>query len=175
MTIAANPTSVELRMQVMAAYDKEIEQLDAHDYRAWSQWLHPEFRYEVPIPIVRDDYLRPQFSEAGFLAVETRSSIDLWVQRLADDLVNLAYAENPPLRYRHFISGIGISGAIVPDELAVRSNVLLTWTRPGEAPDLMAGERQDMLSVTAEGLRLRRRTVLLDSTVVHLSHLRVIF
>lgn len=57
----------------------------------------------------------------------------------------------------------------------MRSNVLLTWTRAGAAPDLMTGERHDRLVLRDDRLFLRRRRVLLDSVVVHLSHLRVIF
>lgn len=173
---ALHPTrAAQLTGMVRDAYDDEIELLDGHDLAGWAQWLEPDFRYEVPIPLVRDDHSRPQYSTTGFLAVETRPSVQLWVERLSERLVDVAFAENPPVRHRHFLSAVRVRQTDDPSVLDVRSNVLLTWTRAGAAPDLMTGERHDRLVLRDDRLFLRRRRVLLDSVVVHLSHLRVIF
>jgi len=169
-------TDLLLRGRVEEAYRVEAEQLDGHRMADWLEWLHPEFRYEVPIPLARDDPGQPQYSSTGFLAVEVRGSIELWVQRVSGDLIELAYAENPPVRTRHFITNVRIARGEVRGHLNVASNVLLTWSRRSDSPLFASGERHDVLGDRGDhGFLLRSRRVLLDSEVVHLNHLRVIF
>ncbi len=174
--ISSALTDLLLRTRVEEAYRAEAAQLDAHRMAEWLEWLHPEFRYEVPIPVARDDPGQPQYSSTGFLAVEVRGSIELWVQRVSGDLIELAYAENPPVRTRHFVTNVGIARSEETGHLHVVSNVLVTWSRRSDPPLFASGERHDVLVDRGDGgLLLRSRRVLLDSEVVHLSHLRVIF
>ncbi|MGY1634746.1 aromatic-ring-hydroxylating dioxygenase subunit beta [Geodermatophilus sp. SYSU D01186] len=163
------------RARVEEAYRVEGIALDEHRMTDWLAWLHPDFRYEVPIPITRDDPGQPQYSSEGLLAVEVRASIELWAQRLSGDLLDLAYAENPPVRTRHFVTDV----VVEPGEegvLRAAANVLLAWSRRSDPPTFATGRRLDeLVERPGGGLLLRHRRVLLDSEVVHLNHLRVIF
>jgi 3-phenylpropionate/cinnamic acid dioxygenase small subunit len=171
--VTDTPVDLALRQRVVDAYDIEAQLLDDHDLAAWATWLHPDFQYEVPVGVIREDPRSPQHSAVGMLAMETRSSIDLWVARTSDKLIDVAFSENPPVRTRHFIGGVRVQHR-VDGELAVRSNVLLTWCRADDPPQFIAGERHDVLTITDGDLLLRHRRVLLDATVIYLTHLRVI-
>jgi 3-phenylpropionate/cinnamic acid dioxygenase small subunit len=176
MTATSTNTAVDPQLShlVRDAYDLEAERLDDHDLHAWATWLHPEFAYEVPVGVIREDPREPQHSAVGMLAMETRSSIDLWLVRMTDLLRDVAYSENPPVRTRHFISGVRVRRQS-DGTLAARSNILLTWLRADEPPQFVAGERHDVLTYDDDGqLLLRHRRVLLDATVLYLTHLRVI-
>jgi len=161
-----------IKDRVVTAYNLEADRLDAHDLAAWLAWVHDEFRYEVPIPVTRDDPRAPQHSSTGFLAVETKDSVALWVSRLSPALVDAAYAENPPVRTRHFVTNVQV--AKEQDHLNVTSNVLLTWGKWNEEMRFLSAQRQDVLLDDGRELTLLRRRALLDTNVIRLSHFRVI-
>ncbi|WP_123026698.1 aromatic-ring-hydroxylating dioxygenase subunit beta [Mycolicibacterium stellerae] len=161
--------------RVEAAYRREAAQLDASQLADWFEWLHDDFRYEVPIPVTSGRAGRPRYSEQGLLAVESKPTIALWIDRLSDELVGSAYAENPPVRTRRFISNVRVEEAEDMGALRVSSNILLSWNQRGEPPMFVTAERCDMLVGDGDKLMLHTRRVLLDSDVVHISHLRVIF
>lgn len=160
------------RARVRDAYDLEAEQLDEHNLAAWLGWVDDDFRYEVPIPITRDDPRLPQHSSSGFLAVETKDSVALWVSRLSPALVDSAYAENPPVRTRHFVTNVRIDTQ--DNHVVARSNVLLTWGKWNEEMRFLSAERHDVLRDHGTSLTLARRRVLLDTNVIRLSHFRVL-
>jgi 3-phenylpropionate/cinnamic acid dioxygenase small subunit len=159
--------------RVENAYRREADQLDAHRMDDWCAWLHDDFRYEVPIPVTRDDPRHGRYSARGLLAVETKPTIELWVKSLSGEFIDYAHAENPHIRTRHFVTNVLIHDSI--DVLRVSSNVLLSWNQRGVPPVIATAQRRDVLVDDGGELMLRERQVLLDSDVVHLSHLRVIF
>jgi 3-phenylpropionate/cinnamic acid dioxygenase small subunit len=171
--VAAAAGPDDMASQVTRAYNLEAERLDAHDLGAWLTWVEDDFQYRVPIPVTRDDPRAPQHSATGLLATETKDSIALWVSRLSPALADSAYAENPPVRTRHFVTNVRAS--VSPEGVVTAtSNVLLTWGKWNEPPQFVAAERRDELKDREGTLTLRRRTVLLDSNIVHLGHLRVL-
>ena len=170
MTIA----TADLRERVVSAYFREAELLDSHDLGSWLSWVSDDFRYEVPIPITRDDIRAPQYSKKGLLAAETRDSIALWVSRLSPSLADAAYAENPPVRTRHFVTNVRMDRDPDSAQFLVRSNVLLTWGKWNEEARFLSAERHDEISAEGGELTLHRRTVFIDTNVVRLGHLRVI-
>lgn len=167
-------TGNQLSEEVADAYFREAELLDAQDVASWAQWLHDDFRYELPVPVFDADMRAPRHSETGLLAVETRQSVTLWQQRLGADLIDSAYAENPPARTRHFVTNVRVREHTHDARIAVTSNVLLVWNDWNRPPQLISGERHDVLARSADGLLLVHRRVLLDSAVVRIGHLRVI-
>ncbi|WP_068264657.1 aromatic-ring-hydroxylating dioxygenase subunit beta [Janibacter limosus] len=87
-----------------------------------------------------------------------------------------AWAEDPPSRVRHFVTNVRVRHGERPGELAVRSNILIYRTRQDQTtPQLLAGERHDVLRDEGEGLRLLRRSVVLDLTVIGTHNLSIFF
>ena len=161
--------------RVETAYRREAAQLDANQLADWYEWLHADFRYEVPIPVTSDQTGERRYSEQGLLAVESKPTIALWVNRLSGQLIESAYAENPPVRTRRFVTNVRVHVSDEAGALRVSSNVLLSWNQRGEPPTFATAERCDELVEDGDRLELRMRRVLLDSDVVHVGHLRVIF
>lgn len=177
MTIIGDDVALSelLRLaRVEAVYRREAAQLDANQLSGWYEWLHDDFRYEVPIPVTSDATGQRRYSEQGVLAVESKPTIALWVNRLSGHLIESAYAENPPVRTRRFVSNVRVLSHEA-GELRTSSNILLSWNPRGEPPTFATAERCDVLVEVGDGLVLRTRRVLLDSDVVHLGHLRIIF
>jgi phthalate 3,4-dioxygenase beta subunit len=96
------------------------------------------------------------------------------VQRLATDH---AWTEDPPSRTRHFVTNVRtFSGEtlLTTGDLRVESALLLFRSRGDtrEASLISAG-RTDLLRATADGLRLARREITVDESVLRTQNLAV--
>ena len=84
--------------------------------------------------------------------------------------------EDPPSRLRHFVTNVRVRRHEDPDQLLVRDNLLIYRTRQDQTtPQILAGERQDVLRREDGGLRLLGRVVLLDMTVIGTHNLSLFF
>lgn len=87
-----------------------------------------------------------------------------------------AWAEDPPSRVRHFVTNIRVRHGENEGTLAVRSNILIYRTRQDQTtPQLLSGERHDVLGEEDGQLRLQRRSVVLDLTVIGTHNLAIFF
>ena len=92
------------------------------------------------------------------------------VQRLATDH---AWTEDPPSRTRHFVTNVRTFRAAA-GELAVQSALLLFRSRGDtREADLLSAGRADLLRETPDGLRLARREITVDESVLRTQNLAV--
>ncbi len=149
------------------------------DERRFAEWLDlwtDDAEYVVP---TRHNRLRSGDGEqwnvddeldAFFHLQDEKFQMLLRTLRLS---TGLGWAEDPPSRTRHIVSNVEVldrSG----DEFHVHSALLLWRSRlDDEHPELIAGGRYDTLRSTADGLKIARRKVILDATVLPLSNLTV--
>ena len=77
-----------------------------------------------------------------------------------------AWAETPPSRTRHLISNIRIKGANGHADFDVHSNFLVYRTRLVTDQDIYVGTRQDTLRRVDGQLKIARRTIILDQTIL---------
>ena len=87
----------------------------------------------------------------------------------------MAWAEQPNSRTRHFISNLVVDAAPGDERYRVTGNLLVTRTRSDLPLEFFSGEREDEIVRTTEGLRIIKRTVLLDQTVLHSYNLSIFF
>jgi 3-phenylpropionate/cinnamic acid dioxygenase small subunit len=85
----------------------------------------------------------------------------------------MAWSEVPPVRYRHFIAGVRVR-VMAPGTYDVRSNALVTATRQSDQSNLLALERFDVVEEVDGRLRLCRRFVVPETTVLEFAQLRVV-
>lgn len=149
----------------------EARLLDTGDFKAWLALMSKDVTYEMP---TRTSVLPKQGSgfhpELGLFS-EDHASLTARVNRLQTDQ---AWAEQPRSRTRHFVSNILVnedaSGAF-----HVTSSILVTRIRSGRHQDILSGERQDILRRLDGGLRLARREIYLDQTVIETHNLSFFF
>ena len=80
--------------------------------------------------------------------------------------IGTAWAETPPSRTRHLISNIRVKGANGHSEFHVHSNFLVYRTRLDTDQDIYVGTRQDTLRRVDGQLKIARRTIILDQTIL---------
>jgi ethylbenzene dioxygenase beta subunit len=176
-----NPTPPDSRNdQPRALYNeildwvyREAELLDDLREREWLETMvAPDIVYQMPI---RQTVKRA--SGRGFLvnAYHLDESYGSLLSRIQRTETEFAWSEDPPSPSRHFVSNLRLCG-IREADIEIKSNLLLFRSR-GDHPEptLLAAERQDRLTRIGGTLRLRRRVVLLDLTVLETHNLSVIF
>lgn len=145
---------------------READLLDRGDLESWLLLLTEDVRYVMPVRSTRYTRLTEEFSTTSFIFDDDLFGLRMRVARLN---TRFAWAEDPASRNRHYISNILVTHD-KGDSLQVRSSVMLYRSRLDDAiGELLTGERRDVLRRTDAGLRLARREVYLDQTVISLS------
>ena len=152
---------------------EEAALLDAADYAGWLGLLCEDIRYVMPVRVTTargadfDSLADMGHFDEDMYALRKR------VQRLATDH---AWTEDPPSRTRHFVTNVRTFPGETADagDLRVESALLLFRSRGDtrEASLISAG-RTDLLRATADGLRLARREITVDESVLRTQNLAV--
>jgi phthalate 3,4-dioxygenase beta subunit len=157
----------------LAAHQFLVEEaalLDAADYAGWLDLLCEDVRYLMPVRVTTARGAGP-----GALAGMGHFDEDMYalrkrVQRLATDH---AWTEDPPSRTRHFVTNVR-TFRIAAGQLGVESALLLFRSRGDtREADLLSAGRADVLRETADGLRLARREITVDESVLRTQNLAV--
>ena len=157
----------------LAAHQFLVEEaalLDAADYAGWLGLLCDDIEYVMPVRVTTARGAGP-----GTLAGMGHFDEDMYalrkrVQRLATDH---AWIEDPPSRTRHFVTNVR-TFRVAAGELHVQSALLLFRSRGDtREADLLSAGRADLLRETADGLKLARREITVDESVLRTQNLAV--
>lgn len=154
------------RYEVEEFLNQESRLLDEGDLDTWLTLLTEDVRYVIPVRSTRYGRATNEFSTKSFVFNDDLYGLRMRVARLHS---RFAWAEDPASRNRHFISNVFVEHE-ENDTLRVRSNVLLYRSRLTDpSGEIFTGERHDEIRRTPDGLRLAKRTVYMDQTVLSLS------
>jgi phthalate 3,4-dioxygenase beta subunit len=149
----------------------EADLLDRGEHRAWLGLLTDDIRYVVPVRVTTAHSLDGSALEDMAHFDEDGYSLRKRVERLETEH---AWAEDPPSRTRHFVTNIRCAEGQIAGEVQAESNLLLFRSRGDvREHDLLSGRRNDTLRRTPGGLRLARREVVLDESVLRTQNLAV--
>lgn len=174
-TGALAPASAEVREEVRDFLYREAELLDDRRFGEWLQLVAEDFRYRMPVPVTPDNPLAPHYDPRAYIIDETRTTLaEHWFRRFEPDMWEMAWAENPPVRYRHFVTNIRVREAAEADAYDVRSNAIVTGTRQSDQPTVLYVERFDKIVRGDNDLLLLDRFAVSESTLIEFSQLRVV-
>jgi 3-phenylpropionate/cinnamic acid dioxygenase small subunit len=150
----------------------EAELLDAYRFDEWLALLVDDIHYVMPVRTTQFRAAGEGFHEVAFFD-ENLVSLRTRVQRLQTEF---AWAETPPSRTRHFVTNVLVEAGEAANEFAVRSNFMITRTRADHGHQMFIGRREDVLRRDeANGLKLARRRILVDETVITGTNLSILF
>lgn len=139
--------------------------LDAKQFDAWVELFTEDVHYFMPLRRTRTRReLDHEFTQPGEMAWFDDNKMVL-MGRVAKLKTGTAWSEDPPSRTRHIITNVRVL-ADRGDELDVTSNFLLYRTRLKSEEYTWIGSRDDVLRRTEAGLRIAKRTILLEQTVL---------
>jgi PAH dioxygenase small subunit len=171
-TAAACAPGTPLYGEVVEFLYREADLLDSYRFGEWLELLAEDIRYDMPVRTNQYRAAGEGFQDVGFFD-DNYASLKTRVKRLETEF---AWAEAPPSRTRHFVSNVLVAPGARADELAVRLNFMITRTRADRGYQLYTGRREDTLRRTPDGeLRIARRRILCDQTVMTNSNLSILF
>ena len=95
-------------------------------------------------------------------------------KRVARFGTDTAWTEDPPSRTRHIVTNVRTHPGVCDDEISVRSSLLLFRSRGDDRPaDYVCADRADDLVETAGGLKLRRRVLSVEESVLRTQNLAI--
>ena len=154
------------------AYEASL--LDERRYHEWANIVSEDFTYKVPTPLTPDSPYKPPYDTRTMLIDESKWSMTTqWFRRFDEDIYEMAWGENPPVRFRHFLSNMRTELSTEPETYISRSNVMLVATRQSDAPKFVTGARVDEVRRVEGRLLLVSRWVTLDQSVIDFPQLRI--
>jgi len=161
-----------VRREVESFLYREAELLDAREFREWLDLLTEDITYVVPTQVHREIDDEVTFEGEGFIFNEDLSTLESRIERFETEY---AWSEKPPSRSRRIVGNVRVNGAVESsghDELDVVNNVVLYRYKGDETePKIITGKREDRLRRTPDGLRIARRKMTMDQTVVSMTPL----
>ncbi|MFI7616590.1 aromatic-ring-hydroxylating dioxygenase subunit beta [Nonomuraea terrae] len=168
--VPAGPVPLGLRIVVQDFLVDEAELLDSRRFDEWLAQFTDDTEYRVPVRITRR-LGNPDVVDDIFHFDENKASLGLRVRRLG---TNVAWAEDPPSFTRRFVTNVKVAWGERDNEFAVRSYLLLYRSRGDRGThDLLSGERQDLLRLEDDRLRIARRRVVLDQATLGTKNLAI--
>ena len=150
---------------------REARLLDQGEFDNWLVLMAPEIIYTMPTRASVNPKDGQGFDYDFGLFEENHASLSARVARLNTDQ---AWAEQPRSRTRHFISNVIVERESNAD-LKVTAAFMLSRLRSNRPLDVFTGERQDLLRREGKTLKLARRVILLDQTVIESHNLSIFF
>lgn len=150
---------------------REAALLDRREYGEWLRLLTDDITYRVTAQVIRE-------AAAGnrdyAIIDEDAAGLKSRVEQIGTP--RLTRAENPSTLTRRFVSNIRVGYADRRDEFVVEANLLVYRNRPGVAEGgFYVGERSDLLRRIAGELRLARRLVHLDQSIIYGGPVSILF
>jgi len=149
----------------------EVAALDERRHHDWLAMLTDDVVYRMPVRTTTahslDDSLLTDMAHFD----EDRYSLTKRVERLDTEH---AWAEDPPSRTRRFVTNVRGWEGDEPGELLVAASVLLFRSRGDRhPPDLVSAGRRDALRRVDGRLKLARRDLAVDESVLRTQNLAV--
>jgi phthalate 3,4-dioxygenase beta subunit len=161
----------EVYADVLDFVYREAELLDDRLHREWLGLLTADIRYVMPVRVTSPHSLSDSALEDMEHFDEDRYSLEKRVSRFETEH---AWAEDPPSRTRRFVTNVRCWRGASEDELVVVSNLLLFRSRGDiHDHDLLSARRNDTLRREHDGLKLARREILVDESVLRTQNLAV--
>jgi len=149
----------------------EAAALDERRHHDWLEMLTDDVVYRMPVRVTTPHSLEDSLLADMAHFDEDRYSLVKRVERLDTEH---AWAEDPPSRTRRFVTNVrGWEGG-EPDEILAAASVLLFRSRGDRRPpDLLSAGRRDSLRRVDGRLKLARRELAVDESVLRTQNLAV--
>jgi len=168
---AALPCNGEAYGEVLAFAYEEAAALDERRHRDWLAMLTEDVVYRMPVRTTTAHSLEDSLLADMAHFDEDRHSLLKRVERLETEH---AWAEDPPSRTRRFVANVRAWAGEADGEVRVAASVLLFRSRGDRTPpDLLSAGRRDVLRRVGGDLKLARRELAVDESVLRTQNLAV--
>ncbi len=163
---------VATHYEISCFLSNEAALLDAGHYTGWMSLLTEDIRYRMPVSVTvaRGDVGAETLGGMAHFD-EDYYSLDKRVTRLQGDH---AWTEDPPSRTRRFITNQRAFFGPTEDEYIAYSYLLVFRSRLDvRPPEWVSAQRRDVLRKVGPSLRLARRDITIDESVLRTQNLAI--
>ena len=172
--MAANLEAMLRQYEIEQFYYAEAAMLDERRLPEWLALFTPDTHYWMPIrrTVMAND-LEHEFTKPGAMALfdDDKATLEMRVKKLD---TGYSWSEDPPSRTRHIVTNIRLveqNG----EELTVESNFHLYRSRLETDQDSWIGRRRDVLRRVDGQLRIAKRHIFLETTLLQSRNLSNFF
>jgi len=164
-----------LQAEVERFFSAEAELLDERRFEEWLALLHEDVRYWMPIARnVRFNQPELEYTKEHSEANWFDEGKDILKKRVLQIQGGDHWAEEPRSRTTHLVANVRIEGTSDAD-ISAKSRFVVCAYRLEHDFDLFIGKRTDVLRRDAGGLKLLRRKIYLDQSVLLSRNLTTFF
>ena len=151
----------------------EAELLDNFRLDEWLNCLAEDIHYTVPVRQTRGALDRAERTGLRTMHYDDNfGTLMFRVKRFTD--TKSAWSEDPRSRTRRLITNLRVHQAEKENEFEVKSYLLITRNRfESTEVETLTAERRDVLRLTENGLKIARREIIIDMTVLAWPNLSV--
>ena len=158
----AQSVNTETFVELQRFLSEEAVLLDNLEYEEWFAFLTRDITYRISTRLIRD---REDGAQNFEIVDEDYEHLKLRVAQLANP--KLTRAENPASLYRRFISNVRAFHGDDRDTFLVHTYLLVYKNRISNTQvALYSAERRDVLKREASRLKIKKRHVFLDQSVL---------
>ncbi len=159
------PVDAETQRRIEQFLYREARLLDHERWDDWLALMAEDIHYWMPAMENRRRVDKKGAYQADGAAFFNDNLRDLG-RRVARFKQPSAWAEDPPTRHAHVITGIEAFQGDKTDEYLVHSTFVNYRSRVERDNDLLVGRREDVIRVVDGGFRLARRLILITQSVL---------
>ena len=164
-----------LQAEVERFFTAEAELLDERRFDEWLDLLHDDIRYWMPIARnVRYDEPALEYTREHSEASWFDEGKDILQKRVQQILGGDHWAEEPRSRTTHLVANIRIDG-VSGSDITVKSRFMVCSHRLEHDVELFIGKRVDVLRHENGTLKVLRRVIYLDQSVLLSRNLTTFF
>lgn len=177
----------DLMREVERFYYREARLLDDRRFRDWLDLFTEDVRYWMANRTNRYPKISKAvkiLDEEGYIEDDVPRDNDVVIMdetfatlggRIACMETGMAWAEDPPSRTRHCVSNIEVDPGAAAGELAVASNFIVYRNRAETEQDFYVGVRRDVLRRIGGTLKIARRKIVVDQSVLLAKNVSIFF
>ena len=164
-----------LNAEIERFFSAEAEMLDERRFDAWLDLLHDDIRYWMPIARnVRFDQPQAEYTRQHVEANWFDEGKDTLKKRVQQIQGGDHWAEEPRSRTTHLVANVRVD-KIEGADFTAKSRFMVCAYRLEHDVDLFIGKRIDVLRRGDSGLKVLRRTIYLDQSVLLSRNLTTFF
>jgi 3-phenylpropionate/cinnamic acid dioxygenase small subunit len=174
-TRAAALDALLLQAEVERFFSAEAELLDERRFDEWLELLHEDVRYWMPIARnVRFDQAEHEYTRAGTEANWFDEGKDILRKRIQQIQGGDHWAEEPRSRTTHLVANVRVE-ATDGSDVSTKCRFVVYTNRLDHDFELFVGKRADVLRRDGDRLKVLRRAIYLDQSVLFSRSLTTFF
>jgi len=167
--------TILLEAEIERFFSLEAELLDERRFDEWLDLLHDDIRYWMPIARnARFDQPELEYTRAGREASWFDEGKETLRKRVLQIQSGDHWAEEPRSRTTHLVANVRVEAGEGAD-ITAKSRFIVCAHRLEHDVDLFIGKRVDVLRRGTAGLKVLRRTIYLDQSVLLSRNLTAFF